>query len=103
MNHSILGVSLFGPLDIGIAAAISGAGIGAGGSGAGGSATEEPLESAALSSFAPVGGFPAFSASNKNVGIKKTANDAVAIVLTLSLIVVSCAARRDHRKSIAAV
>jgi hypothetical protein len=89
MNHSTRGKPLFRPCEYGIAASIANAGIGAAGNAAAGSAATDELESAALSSLAPVGGFAASSAPNKNVGIRKTANAAVAIVFTLNLIVVS--------------
>jgi hypothetical protein len=59
------------------------------GIGAAGQMLNEALESAALSSLAPADGFAASLAQSKNAGIKKTANAAVAIVLTLNFIFVS--------------
>jgi hypothetical protein len=72
-----------------MAAAIEDAGIGTGGNAAAGSAATDELESATLSSLAPVEGFSAVLALSKKVGVRKTANAAVAIVFTLNLIVVS--------------
>ena len=103
MNHSILGVPLFGPLYIGMAAANSGAGLGATATPATESVAGVAPESEASSSLAPVEGFTVFCAGNKNVGIKNTANVAMAIVLMLSFNVVSYTARRDNQKFIAAV
>ena len=78
------------------------AGISAAGDTPAGSAATPTLESAALSSLAPVDGFAASSAHIKSGGIRKTANAAVAIVFRLNLIVVSCTARRDDRNTTAA-
>jgi hypothetical protein len=78
-----------------MAAAIEAAGIGFAGSDTDESLKDAILESTALSSFAPVKGFAASSAKRLNEGIRKTANAAVAIILTLNLIVASATARCD--------
>jgi hypothetical protein len=72
-----------------MAASIENDGIGADGNTAAGSAGTDELESTDLSSLKPVEGFSAAKALSKNVGVRKTANAAVAIVFTLNLIVVS--------------
>jgi hypothetical protein len=59
------------------------------GIGAAGQRLNEVLESAALSSLAPVDGFAASPARSKIAGIRKMANAAVAIILILNLIFVS--------------
>jgi hypothetical protein len=83
------------PAEFGMAACIEAAGIGAAGRDADGSAEEAMLESAALSSFAPVKGFAAASAIRLNAGIRETANAAVAIILTLNLMFASATVRCD--------
>jgi VanZ family protein len=66
------------------------------------SAAAALLESVALSSLALAEGFAASPAPSRNVGIRKTAHAAVAIIFALNLIVVSCIARRDDPYTTAA-
>jgi hypothetical protein len=89
MNNSIFGVPLFKPRESGVAASIENDGIGAAGNAATGSAATDELESAFLSSLAPLEGFSPALALSKKVEVRKTASAAVAIVFALNLIVVS--------------
>jgi hypothetical protein len=59
------------------------------GIGAAGQKLNEALEFAALSSLAPADGFAASPARSKIAGIRKMANAAVAIILTLNFIFAS--------------
>jgi hypothetical protein len=59
------------------------------GVGAAGQMLNKALESAAIPSLAPVDGFAASPARSKIAGIRKMANAAVAIILTLNFIFAS--------------